>query len=384
MATSAQIRQKIAQVVQQRSKVDHDISAAERKRATKESEAADKAARALKSSSPATARMYQRQAETAQRAALSESKKIADLAKKRADLSREEARLGKDLTDSVKRESDAEKREAEKARRTRDAEDRKRETQRKENERRRQREMVRAEQQRRADQEETRARITDTAERLTSQIEALRHPRQENLRILYGTATPVGDLRVAQEIRRVKSAVAAALHRDLVDIEYAPDITAGDLLNYLTTFQPHVIHFSGHANEEVLVFDDGSIEGGEERTIPIELFMRAVTAPDHKPALVVLNACESAAQLEVLLAGVPMAIGMSASVGDADAITFATRFYRAVADGQSVESALTIARVDMEMNGLPDHDLPTLITAPGIDPSTVRLVLGPDGTSRRG
>ncbi len=378
MATSAQIRQKIAQVVQKRSKVDQDIGAAERKKATKESEAADKEARALRSSSPATVRMYQRQAETAQKVALSEGKKIADLAKRRADLSKEEARLSKDLTEALKREADAEKREADKARRAREAEDRKREAQRKEEERRRQREQVWGEQQRRADQEETHSRIAQIEERLTSQIEALRHPKQENLRILYGTATPQGDLRVSQEIRRVKSAVAAALHRDLVDIEHAPDITADDLLNYLTTFQPHVIHFSGHANEDVLVFDDGSVEGGQERTIPIELFMRAVTAPDRKPALVVLNACESAVNLEALLAGVPMAIGMSASVGDADAITFATRFYRAVADGQSIESALTIARVDMEMNGLPDHDLPTLITAPGIDPSTVRLVLPPE------
>lgn len=378
MPTSAQIRKVIAQVVQKRSKVDQDIGAAERKKAAKESEAADKVARALKASSASTARMYQRQAETARKAALVEGKKIADLAKKRADLSKEEARHSNALNDALKRESDAQKRETDKARRAREQEDRRREAQRSDEERRRQREQVRAEQQRRADRVEAYFRIADAEQRLTSQIEALRNPKQENLRILYATATPQGDLRVSQEIRRVKSAVAAALHRDLVDIEHAPDITAGDLLNHLTTFQPHVIHFSGHANADVLVFDEGSVQGGREHTIPIELFMRAVSAPDRKPSLVVLNACESAVNLGSLLAGVPMAIGMKASVGDADAITFATRFYRAIADGQSVESALTIARVDMEMNGLPDHDLPTLVTRPDIDPSTVRLVLPPD------
>ncbi|WP_342774866.1 CHAT domain-containing protein [Myceligenerans xiligouense] len=182
-------------------------------------------------------------------------------------------------------------------------------------------------------------------------------------------------------MRRVKNAVAAAVHRDVVEIEHAPDVTADDLLNYLTTFQPHVIHFSGHADEQVLVFDDGSIAGNDGREIPIELFMRAVSSPDQRPALVVLNACESASSLEPLLAGVPIAIGMSAPVGDIDAITFATRFYRSIADGQSVESALAVARVDMEMNGLTDHNLPTLIAAPGIDAGAVRLVLGPEGTS---
>lgn len=66
---------------------------------------------------------------------------------------------------------------------------------------------------------------------------------------------------------------------------------------------------------------------------------------------------------------------MSDSVGDADAITFATRFYRTLAEGQSVSAALATARADMEMNGLPDHDLPTMAALPGIDPTEVRLVI---------
>ncbi len=218
--------------------------------------------------------------------------------------------------------------------------------------------------------------MVDGAERrLVEQIAALREPQRENLRILYATATPEGELRVSQEIRRIKAAVASSLHRDAVEIETAPDVTVDDLLNYLTTFRPHIVHFSGHANGDVLVFDEGGIEG-VACAISISGFMRAVSSPDKPPALVVLNACESATNLEHLLAGVPLAIGMAAPVGDADAITFATRFYRAVADGQSVQGALAIARAAMELNGMPDHELPTLVAAPGVDPSAVRLVLG--------
>lgn len=57
-------------------------------------------------------------------------------------------------------------------------------------------------------------------------------------------------------------------------------------------------------------------------------------------------------------------------------ITFTTRFYRSIADGSPSSSALAVARVDMEMDGLPDHNLPTLITAPGIGAGAVYLVLG--------
>jgi hypothetical protein len=375
VATSVQIRQKIADIVKKRAAVDQALSTAEQRKAKAEGDAADKESRAARASSASTAQMYRRQAETARKTAIAEGKKIADLAKKRASLSSDEARQNKDLTDALKREAAADKQQAGKDRRSREREDKRREEQRRSDERQRQQEQLQADQQRRRDLQETHGRIARTEVRLFAQIEALRDPKVENLRILYATATPEGELRVSQEIRRVKNAVAAALHRDLIDIEHAPDVTAEDLLNYLTSFQPHVVHFSGHADENVLVFDDGSIEGGHGREIPTELFMRAVAAPAQKPLLVVLNACESATNLEALLAGVPVAIGMSAKVGDADAITFATRFYRGIADGQSVASALAIARVDMEMNGLPDHDLPTLVTAPGVDPFAVHLVL---------
>jgi hypothetical protein len=377
MATSAQIRKKIADLASKRSKVDQDLGTAERKKSAKEAEAADKESRGTRSSSPATARMYQRQADTARNTALAEGKKIANLSKKRADLSKDEARLSKELTDALKRETDAEKRGAEKTRRAREQEDRRREAERRAEDRKRQQERLRAEQQRQDDQRETNSRINETEQRLTAQIAALRNPKRENLRILYATATPEGELRVSQEIRRVKAAVSSALHRDIVDIEHAPDVTPDDLLNYLTTFTPHVVHFSGHADQDVLVFDDGTVDGDGGREIPIELFMRAVSTPDRKPSLVVLNACDSATNLEMFLAGVPIAIGMSASIGDADAITFATRFYRSIADGQTIEGALAIARVDMEMNGLADHELPKLVTAPRVDASTVQLVLPP-------
>jgi len=92
--------------------------------------------------------------------------------------------------------------------------------------------------------------------------------------------------------------------------------------------------------------------------------------------LVVLNACESAAQLDLLLGKVLMAVGMADSIGDVDAIVFAARFYATLAEGQSVDAALTTACVQMKLDGLPDHDLPTLRAVAGVDPAAVRLITG--------
>ena len=205
----------------------------------------------------------------------------------------------------------------------------------------------------------------------------LRPPQAEPLRILYLTAASRGDLRVDEEMRRVKAGVQAATHRDLVQIEHKPAATSSDLLDGLTRFKPHVVHFSGHADEAVLVFDTGSDRPGSGQRVNAETFARAISAVDAPPTLVVLNACRSESQLADLLDAVPLAIGMSDSIGDADAMAFAARFYAAVGDGQSVEGAYRVAKLAMELSGLPDADLPILVNDPAVDPADVVLVIPP-------
>ena len=141
--------------------------------------------------------------------------------------------------------------------------------------------------------------------------------------------------------------------------------------------KPHVVHFSGHANEDVLGFDTEDDSDNPGQDVSADLFARAVGAVDEPPLLVVLNACDSEPQLERLLRVVPMAIGMSDEIGDADAMSFAARFYTSIADGQSVRSAFEAARVQMELDGLSDADLPVLVARPDTDPADVTLVIAP-------
>ncbi|GAB7111081.1 hypothetical protein JCM4814A_94000 [Streptomyces phaeofaciens JCM 4814] len=103
----------------------------------------------------------------------------------------------------------------------------------------------------------------------------------------------------------------------------------------------------------------------------------AIAAVDDKPLLVLLNSCHSAAQSGKLVDTVPFAIGMSDSIGDVDAITYAAWFYAAVADGQSVQAAHLLSRAAIEMNGLLDRDLPTLACTADVDPSATKLVTPP-------
>jgi hypothetical protein len=389
MATSTQLRQRVADLAGKRADLEKKLGDAQRRRAVKESEAAGRSASASRTSSQSMQRSYMRQAETAHKAVLTESTKIADLSKRIADVARDEGRYSKDLAAALMREGAVEARAAEKAIKEREAAERKRVEQRKADERRRHQERMaderrrreeeaRLEQARLLDQATTATLLSESEMRLTKEIEAIRPPRRERLRVLYATATSHGDLRLDEEIRRVKAAVRAATHRDQVDIEHLPAATPADLLDGLTTFRPHVVHFSGHGNESALVFDTGRDTHNGGRLVSASGFKNALQAPDEPPILVVLNSCKSAAQLESLLGKVTMAVGMSDSIGDVDAVTFATRFYRTLAEGQSVSAAVASARADMEMNGLPDHDLPTLVTLDAVDPTKVRLIVASD------
>lgn len=366
MPSSSQCRKNIADLAKKRAEVERKIADAQGRKARKEKEAADKRARASRSSG-SMSNTYLRQSDSAQKAALAEGDRISALSKGLGAIAAKESKAQKDLADAIKMEATAQARADDKARRDRLAAEKKAEQQRKSDARQRQHDRV-------IDQQAAASLVAESEQRLAREIESIRPPRKEELRILYATANPLGDLRVDQEIRRVKAVVRASTHRDQVVIEHLSAATAGDLLDSLTEFRPHVVHFSGHANNRVLVFDDGTDEGGKN-VVTARSFKAAVEAPDDPPLLVVLNACESAAQLSDLIGRIPAAIGMTDSVGDIDAITFATRFYRSVAEGQSVAAALALARADMEMNGLPDHDLPTLVTVPGLDPSDLRLVV---------
>ncbi len=214
-------------------------------------------------------------------------------------------------------------------------------------------------------------------DKITAAMSRLRPPQAEPLRILYLTAASRGNLRVDEEMRRVKAGVQAATHRDLVQIEHKTAATSLDLLDGLTRFKPHVVHFSGHADETVLEFDTGSDKAGPGQRVSAEAFARAISAVDAPPTLVVLNACKSEAQLAGLLDAVPLAIGMSDNIGDPDATAFAARFYATVAEGQSVEGAYGVAKMHMEFSGLPHADLPILVNDPAVNPANVMLVIRP-------
>jgi len=362
------IRRRIADAQAKRQDAEHKAADAGTAQARKAQEAADRRASAARTSSATSARSYLRQAEQAEQAALDHGKKAAGHSRRSADLLKTETALGKDLASALGAQARDDDRARDRAaRQDKAARDR----------------AVRDERAARerlaADQAAlSRSLVRDAEQRVRAEIAAVRPPAARPLKILYLTAAARGDLLVEEEIRRVRNGVRAATHRDLVQIEHLPAATPGDLLDGLARVTPDVVHFSGHAAEGLVELAAGSDTSGPGLAVAAGAFARAVGAVDPPPVLVVLNACRSAAQLAGLVGHVPLAIGMADTVGDRDAIAFAARFYAAVAEGQPIQAALDLARAQMEIDGLPDHELPVLAARAGVDPSAVRLVIPPE------
>lgn len=121
-------------------------------------------------------------------------------------------------------------------------------------------------------------------------------PKRERLRILILGASSEGNLRVGREQKRIRAAVESAQHRDLVELDPRPAATTAGLLAGITRFRPHVVHFSGHSDEDLIEFEDELDESHPGVIVTATAFANAVAATDDPPLLVFMNACKSAAQ----------------------------------------------------------------------------------------
>lgn len=341
-----QLQQKRAQ------RVDADKKAGEfrSKETAKRSDAAKARAAAAKSNAASTVRSKLNEADRREGEAAAAGKAAAQWQTKASTYAKDEANLQTKLAQAERAEADA-------------------------RERQRSRDQQQADRQAAGARTALERRLARAEKAVDSATREFRDPKPEKLKVLILGASSEGDLRVGREQKRIRAAVESALHRDLIDLDVRPAATAADLLDGITRFRPHVVHFSGHSNDDLIVFEDERDEPHEGVIVTAAAFASAVRATDDPPLLVLLNSCHSASQIEDLVERVvPFAIGMSDEIEDTDAITYAAQFYAAVANGQSINSAHLSAQAALELAGLTSVELPTLASADDADPSTAILV----------
>ena len=242
--------------------------------------------------------------------------------------------------------------------------------------------------------------------------------------ILFLAANPIGTDRLAleREARAIQVELERAGSRDRFELVTRWAAEPLDLLRELRKLRPTVVHFSGHGGRGAVGasswspppsasaprrdVDDGPASLGAPGpigapapaagTVHGGLYLQG---PDGRPRLVsaaaledtfgaagasvrlvVLSACHSDAQAQVLLAHVDCVVGMSGAIDDDAARSFAIGFYGGLGERESIAAAFRQGRAAIGLEGLRDVDRPQLRVRAGVDPS--RLVLAGVDPSR--
>jgi hypothetical protein len=199
--------------------------------------------------------------------------------------------------------------------------------------------------------------------------------KKKRLNVLYLTADTDRNhrLRVDAEMSRVKEAIRGSEYRDNITIDYAPAARLKTLQDGLNDHRPQIIHFSGHGNAGGIAMDNGKVGNPASESLSFWLLAKALAATDSPPTVVVLNSCNSSGARNALLKQGLIVVSMKTSISDLAAITFAPRFYAAIASGQSIKAAFGQGKVAVENASISEADTPELFCPDDIDPAKVIL-----------
>lgn len=140
----------------------------------------------------------------------------------------------------------------------------------------------------------------------------------------------------------------------MVQLEYLDHAVASEIREKLRRYEPHIFHFIGHGafkdDKAYLVIED---DDHRLRLITGRTFREFFLGNDFTK-LVILNACQSATTSStkpmvglapnLVRRGLPAVVAMQYSIYDDTAIKFSKEFYRALAVGFPVDTAISEAR----------------------------------------
>ncbi|MCY1071189.1 SAVED domain-containing protein [Nannocystis sp. RBIL2] len=193
----------------------------------------------------------------------------------------------------------------------------------------------------------------------TSYVPALRYPRRiesETLRILALGASPRDEARldIDTEFRELKHKLRDAIDSPRFELFAETAVTTDDLMWCMNAHDPHVVHLSAHGSEagDICLVDPAN----KGRPVPMAGIVRALRAAGPNVRVVVVNACFSAKLAVELQRYFDFVIGVDQPLNDKTAISFTKGFYRALAFGKSLESALEQGRAQVEADNRPGAD----------------------------
>lgn len=183
----------------------------------------------------------------------------------------------------------------------------------------------------------------------------------DKIKILFLAANPTGtnQLRLDKECRAITEKLLKSELRDKFELKQEWAVRVSDLQGHLLHYKPAIIHFSGHgSNQSEIILED---DFGNKHLLSTGALSRLFSMFKNELKCVVLNACYSEQQAQAIAQHIDCVIGMSKSITDTAAISFASAFYQALGYGRDIKSAFDMGCIQIDLENLGEQGTPKLI-----------------------
>lgn len=223
------------------------------------------------------------------------------------------------------------------------------------------------------EQAKTMANLSTAVKNHDVEIQKLKElPKTITVLFLASNPRDQGQLGLDIEVRSIGEQISKARHRDSVKLESRWAVRPGDILHYMNTCEPTIVHFSGHgSNDDELVLMNND---NETKLVSLKAIVQAMSVANENLRLVFFNTCSSYNQASLVTEHIECAIGMTKSVTDEAARYFSAQFYSSISFGLSVQKSFDQARAALMLEGIDEAETPVLYVKDGLSASDIHLI----------
>lgn len=172
-------------------------------------------------------------------------------------------------------------------------------------------------------------------------------------RILFLSANPwtTGRILVDEEAREIFEKLQEGPDRDKFELHRHVATRPTDLQRLLMMHEPAVVHFSGHGSKKQKIILGG--KPGRGKQVDPDGLVQLFALYNSHVRLVVLNACFTRTQAQLLSEVIDYSVGAERGIGDKEGVAFAGAFYRSLGFGRSVKAAFASAKAELALTRMP-------------------------------
>jgi WD40 repeat protein len=174
------------------------------------------------------------------------------------------------------------------------------------------------------------------------------YPGERMITILFLAADPTDSaspLHIRQEAREIEEQLRQGSMRDRFKVHLEMAARPRDISGAMLRLRPQVVHFSGHGTRAGAIVVENN--QGEPHPIDTAVLGELFEQFSEHVECVILNACYSQVQAEVITQHIDYVIGMEKAIKDKAAVAFSVGFYQALGEGCEIEEAYKMGRIQM-------------------------------------